>query len=107
MVQIINNKQSGPSLQHTSLGKHQSEIVNHIPEKPNTLTQHAGMKLDAISWHAKHRQAIPACIAKVIVYKGLQEPRMADKLWESEEPNTEDKQRQQIAVGIGGLAEQW
>ena len=35
------------------------------------------------------QKAIPECIAKVIVYKGLHEPRTAEKLWESEEPNTE------------------
>ena len=26
---------------------------------------------------------------------------MVEKLWESEEPNTEDRQREWIAVGIG------
>ena len=51
------------------------------------LSQHANAKLDMLSQHAKHGQAIPACLAKVIVYKGLLEPRAADKLWESEETN--------------------
>ena len=44
------------------------------------------------------------CIAKDIVYKGLQEPRTVGKLWESEEPNTEDKQTSkdsEIAGGVG------
>ena len=77
-------------MQQTPLGKHQSEIANHRPGKPDTLSQHASAKLDMLTWDAKHRQAIPACIAKVIVYKELQEPRTADKLWESEEPYTED-----------------
>ena len=54
------------------------------------LSQHASVKLDMLSQHAKHRQAIPVCIAEVIVYKGLLEPRTVYKLWESEEPNTED-----------------
>ena len=54
------------------------------------LSQHASAKLDTLSQHAKCRQPIPACIAEVIVYKGPQGPRIADKLWESEEPNTED-----------------
>ena len=74
------------------MGKHQSEIANHRPGKPDTLSQHARAKLDMLSQHAKCRQAIPTCIAKVIVYNELQEPRTADKLWESEEPKTEDKQ---------------
>ena len=54
------------------------------------LSQHASVKLDMLSQHAKLRQAIPACIAEVTVYKGLLEPRTAVKLWESEEPDTED-----------------
>ena len=54
------------------------------------LSQHVSAKLDMLSQHAKCRQAIPACIVKVTVYKGLQEPKTADKLWESEEPDTED-----------------
>ena len=91
MVQIIKkNNQSWPSLQQTALGKHQSEIANHKPGKSDMLSQHASTKLDMLSQHAKHRQAIPAYIANVIVYKGLLEPRTADKLWESEEPDTED-----------------
>ena len=64
--------------------------ANHRPGKPDTLSQHASVKLDMLSQFAKHRQAIPACIAKVIVYKELQESRTVDKLWESEEPDTED-----------------
>ena len=72
------------------LGKHQSRIANHRPGKPDMLSQHASSKLDMLSLHAKCRQAIPACITKVIVYKGLQEPRTVDKLWESVELNTED-----------------
>ena len=50
----------------------------------------ASVKPDMLSQAAKHRQVIPASIVKVIVYKGLQEPRTADSLWESEEPSTED-----------------
>ena len=72
------------------LGKHQSGIANHRSRKPDMLSQHASAKLDMLSQYTKHRQAIPACIAKVIVYKGLQEPRPVGKLWESEEPDTED-----------------
>ena len=48
------------------------------------------MKLDMLSQHVKCRQSIPAYIAKVTVYKGLLEPWTADKLWESDEPNTEE-----------------
>ena len=90
MVHIINSHQSRPGLQKTPLGKHQSEIANHRPGKPDTLSQHESVKPDMLSQHAKHRQAIQACIAKVHVYKGMQECRTADKLWESEEPNTGD-----------------
>ena len=52
------------------------------------LFQHASAKLDMPSQHTKCTQAIPECIAKVIVYKGLQEPITVEKLWESEQPNT-------------------
>ena len=90
MVQVINNNQSQPSLQQTPLDKHQSEIANHRPGKPDMLPLHASVKLDMLSQHAKCREAIPAYIAKFIVYKGLLEARTADKLWESEEPDTED-----------------
>ena len=83
------------------MGKHQSEIANDRPGKPDMLSQQASAKLDTLSQNGKCRQAIPVCIATVIVYKGLQEPRTADKLWKSEEPNTGDMQRQLIAVGIG------
>ena len=62
------------------------KIANHMPGKPDMLSQHASVKLDMVSWHAKCRQAIPTCIAKVIAYKGLQGPKTVDKLWESEEP---------------------
>ena len=51
------------------------------------LLQHASVKLDMLSLHAKHRQAIPVYTAKVIVYKELLETRTVDKLWESEEPD--------------------
>ena len=70
------------------MGKYQSEKANHRPGKPDILSQHASVKLDMLSQHAACRQAIPACIAKVIVYKGLQEPRTVDKLWDPEEPDT-------------------
>ena len=53
MVQIINNNQSRPSLQQTPLGKHQSEITNHRPEKPDMLSQYESEKLDMVSQHAK------------------------------------------------------
>ena len=58
----------------------QSEIANHQPGKPDTVSKHASANLDMLSQHAKCRQAIPACIAKVTVYKGLQEPKTVDKL---------------------------
>ena len=83
------------------MGKHRTEIANHRPGKLDMLTQHASMKLDMLSQQAKCRQAIPAHIANSIVYNGLLEPRTVDKPWESEEPDTGDKQREQIAVGIG------
>ena len=86
---MINICQSWPGLQQTPLGKHQSEIANHRPEKPDMLSQHVKAESDKLSQHAECRQAIPTYIAKVIIYKGLQEPK------------TPDKQRQQIAVGIG------
>ena len=57
-----------------NLCKHQSEIANHRPGKPDTLSRCASVKPDMLSQHAKHRQAIPKCIAKVIVYKGLKSP---------------------------------
>ena len=53
----------------TPSGKHQSEIAIHKPGKLDTLSQDASTKPDMLSKHAKHRQAIPACIAKVIMYK--------------------------------------
>ena len=90
MVQIINGHQSQPDFQQRPLGKHQLEIANHRPGKPDTLSQHTSAKPDMLSQHAMCRQAIPACIAKVIEYKGLHELITVDKLWESEEPNTED-----------------
>ena len=86
MVQIINNNQSWASLQQTPLNGHQLATANH---RPDTLSQHASVKLDMLFQHAKCRQAIPTCTEKVTVYKGLQEPGTVDKLWESEEPNTE------------------
>ena len=79
MVQIINNHQSWPSLQQTPLNKHQTATANQKPEKPDTLSQHASAKPDMLSQHAKCRQAIPACTAKVIVYKGLQKLITVDK----------------------------
>ena len=91
---IINNNQSWPSLQQTSLNWHKSAAANHRPGKPDTISQHASVKLDTLSQHAKCIQAILACLAKIIVYKGLEEPRTVDKLWESEEPDTEDLQSQ-------------
>ena len=51
-----------------------------------------GKKSEKLSQHAKCRQAIPACIAKVIVYKGMQELRTVDKKWTSRDSK--------IAVGI-------
>ena len=59
MVQIINNNQSQPSLQQTPLCKHQLGIANHRPGKPYTLSQHASVKSDILSQHAKCTQAIP------------------------------------------------
>ena len=50
--------------------KHQSEIAYYRPGKPDMISQHASVKLDMLSLHANHRQAIPTCIARVIVYKG-------------------------------------
>ena len=85
---------SWSGLQQKPLGKHQSEIVIHKPGKPHTLSQHASAKLDMLSQNAKCRQAIPACIAKVTVYKGLQEPRTVDKWWTSRDS--------EIAIWIGG-----
>ena len=67
MVQIINNNQSQPSLQWAPLNKHQPATANHMPGKPDKLSQHVSVKPDKLFQHAKHRQAIPACIAKVIV----------------------------------------
>ena len=64
MVQIINSHQSWPSLQQTPFGKHQSETANHMPGKPDKISQHVSAKPDMLSQHAKCRQAIPACIAK-------------------------------------------
>ena len=82
---IIINNQSQLSLQWIPLIKHQPVTANHRPGKPDTLSQHAKAKSDKLSWHAKCRQAILTCIAKVIVYRGLQGPKTVDKLWESEE----------------------
>ena len=79
-VQIINSRQSRPSLQQMPLGRHQSEIANHRPGKPDMLSQHASAKLHMLSQHAKCRQAIPTCITIVSVYKGLQKPTTTDKL---------------------------
>ena len=76
------------------MGKHQSEIATYRPGKPDTLSQHAKAKSDMLSQHAECRQTIPTCVAKVIVYKGLQEPQ------------TVDKQRQPNSFGNQRLAEQ-
>ena len=64
-------------------GKHQSEIANHRPGKLDMLSQHAKAKSAKLSQHAECRHAIPTCIAKVIVHKGLQEPKTVDKWWTS------------------------
>ena len=79
MVQIINS-QSWPGLQQIPFSKDQSGIANYRPGKPDTLSQHASAKLDMLSQHTKCRQATPACIAEVIVHKGLKEPRTVGKL---------------------------
>ena len=76
---VIISNQLQPSLQLKHSNKHQSATANHRPGKPDTLFQHAKAKSDKLSQHARCRQAIPVCIAKVIVYKGLQEPRTVDK----------------------------
>ena len=62
-----NNHQSWPSLQQTTLNKHQSATANHRPGKTEILSQHTSAKPDKLSQQAKHRQAIPALAAKVIV----------------------------------------
>ena len=67
VVQIINIHQSWPCLQQTPLNKHQSATANHRPGRPDMLSQ-----------HAKCRQAILVCIAKVIVCKGLQDAKTAE-----------------------------
>ena len=36
-------------------------------------------KQDMLFQHAKHRQTIQACRAKLTVYKGLQKPKTADR----------------------------
>ena len=64
MVQTINNHQSQPSLQQTPLNKHQSEMANHRPGKPDKLSQHASIKPHKLSQHAKCRQTVPTYIAK-------------------------------------------
>ena len=51
------------------------------------LSQHVSAKRDMLSQDAKYRQVIPAHIAKVIIYKGLLEPRTADKLLEGVKPD--------------------
>ena len=48
------------------------------------ISQHASVKPDKLSQHAKHRQTIPACIEKKnTIYKGLLVPRTTDKQWTS------------------------
>ena len=79
MVQIINSHQSQPSLQKIHSYKLPLATANHKPGKPDMTCQHAKVKSDKPSQHARYRQAIPTCIAKFIVYKGLQKPRTADK----------------------------
>ena len=49
MVQIINIHNSWPGLQQTPLVKHQLEMANHGPGKPDTLSQHAKAKSDKLS----------------------------------------------------------
>ena len=58
------NHQSQPSLQQIPLGEHQSATANHRPGKQEMLSQYASAKQDKLFQHTKHRQAIPACIAK-------------------------------------------
>ena len=43
----------GQDYKLTSLNKHQSVTANHRPGKPDTLFQHASVKSDIISKHAK------------------------------------------------------
>ena len=76
---IIISNQSQPSLQWIPLNKHKSATANHRPGRPDTLSQHAKEKSDKLYQHAKCRQAIPTCIAKVTVYKGMQKPRTVGK----------------------------
>ena len=75
MVQIINSHQSWPSLQQTPLDKYQSTTANHRQRKPDMLSQDTSANPDYLCKHVKLGQAIPTCIAKDTVYKGLQEPR--------------------------------
>ena len=82
MVQIINIHQPWPGLPQTPLGKHQSEMANYGPGKPDMLSQHAKETADKLSQHAECRQAIPTCTAKVMVYKGApsaQNSRQAER----------------------------
>ena len=74
------------ALHNIHLNKQQAATANHRPGKPDMLSQYAKAKSDRISQHAKCRLAIPTCITKVILYKGLQEPKTVNRLWESEEP---------------------
>ena len=59
---------------------------NHRSEKLDTLSQHAFEtnhrlgKSDTLSKQTQHRQAIPACTAKYVLYKRLQKPKTGDKL---------------------------
>ena len=67
-------------------------------KKARHAIHHASVKLDILSQHTKCRQDIPACIAKINVYNGLQDLRTVDKPWESEEPNTDDYQSEHYNI---------
>ena len=101
VVQILSSCQSWPSLQQSPLGKNQSEIANHRPGKPDMPSQHASVKLDMLSWRAKHRQATPTCIAKVIYIRGCKSPEQQTSCGNQKNliQRKVDKQRQQNSCG--------
>ena len=79
LCKIINNDQSRPRLQWLPLNKHQLTTANDRPGKPDMLSQYARQNQTSYPSMQSADKPIPACIAKVNVYKGLQEPRIADK----------------------------
>ena len=86
------------------------KVANHKPQKLDTLSQHAIPQSQArearmLSQHAQHRQAIPACTARYVLYKrGCRSPKQWTS-WHSKiavEPEETSTRRASSYNTLGG-----